>query len=278
MGEIMTVNFEVVINTPVYEVDMKAGLDTLQGVSDATRIIAETLVTGKVPQRKTYKSDVRTTLKRSFKGSYGHIFSLDISDDELKKEYRKIGASAFSELMSYFMKEALYLETDELSEKAQRVILKIENSVELLIKQLRMSAMVDIHEISTKFDHDVVINYRKSLTERVPLAKFDRATGLAIKAKRTDEKLSIVAAIRRFNTNTGNGRLQLEGGDETVAFGFSTLYRDVVFATKKKFSENLDYNNGINIERWRYVEIIASPIRLPDEKIIKYVVKGFHDD
>lgn len=275
----MTINFDVIIDTPEYEVDMKSGLDTLQGVSDATLIIAETLVTGRVPKRKTYKSDVRTTLKKSFKGSYGHIFSLDLTDDELKKEYRKIGNATFSELMSYFMKEALYLETDELSEKGQAVILKCgEVLVEDLLVQLRKSAMINIHEIATKFNHDVIIQYRKNLNERVPLVKFDRDTVLGVQAEKTDERLNLTAAIRRFNANTGNGRLQLLDEEETVAFGFSTLYRDVAFASKKMFSANLHHNNAISRDNWKYIDLIASPIKVRDGRIVKYLVTGFHDD
>lgn len=45
----MSVNFELIIDTPSFEVDMKSGLTTLQGISDATRTIAETLLTEKCP-------------------------------------------------------------------------------------------------------------------------------------------------------------------------------------------------------------------------------------
>jgi len=270
--------FDVVIGTPDYEVDMKSGLDTLQGVSDTTRTIAEALLTGEVPQRKTAKSDVRTTLKKSFKGSYGQTFRLDILDDELKREYRKIGSMAFAELMTYFMKEALYLENDDLSDKAQKIFDKLGATSEKLVRQLRVSSMENIHEVSTKFDHEVEFRYRKSFDNRITLAKFNKTTALALQAKPSDETLELVASIRRLNTNTGNGRLQLKDGDETVAFGFSSIYRNVRLATKKKFSSNLHYNNGTDRDNWQYLEIKATPIRLQDGRIIKYIVKGFLDE
>ncbi|WP_218192455.1 hypothetical protein [Pseudomonas sp. Irchel s3f19] len=272
----MAINLDVVIDTPEYEVDMKAGLDTLQGISDATRTIAETLLTGKVPQRKSSKSSVRTMLKRTFKGSYGQNFSLYLSDDELKKEYRKIGNTAFSELMGFFMKEALDLEVAELSEKSEKIVAKLGDNAERLVRQLRTSIMKDAHEVPKKFGNDVKVRF-KSGAERVVIAKFDRTTALALEAKRSNVKVSISAAIRRFNTNTGNGRLQILGGSETVAFGFEKVYRDVRFATKKKFSENLDFNNGIDSDNWRYLEIEAYPIKLFDDRIIKYVVAGLHE-
>jgi len=43
-GNNMSIDFDVVISSPVYSIDMKSGLDTLQGVCAATRYI--------VPERK----------------------------------------------------------------------------------------------------------------------------------------------------------------------------------------------------------------------------------
>lgn len=40
----MCINFDVVIESPENSVDMKAGLDTLQGASEATRYVAETFL------------------------------------------------------------------------------------------------------------------------------------------------------------------------------------------------------------------------------------------
>ncbi len=265
----MPINFDIVIESPDYEVDMKAGLETLQGVSDATRTIGETLLLGKVPERISSKSSVRTTLKKTFKGSYGQSFRLDVLDEESKKELRKIGQATFVELMSYFMKEALYIETPDPSEKAQAVLNRLGDTSEELIKQLRKPAMENIHEISVKFDYDVSVRYRKSLEDRIPLAKFTKESVHAVLATRRDEKLDLIASIRRFNTNTGNGRLQLKGEDETVAFGFRINYRDIDFAMKKKFTANLDSNNGIDNEHWKYLTLVANPIRRQDGVIVK---------
>ncbi|WJN58536.1 hypothetical protein [Pseudomonas sp. SO81] len=274
----MPINFDVVIESPDYEIDMKSGLDTMQGVSDATRTIGETLLLGKVPERISPKSSVRTTLKKTFKGSYGHSFRLDILDEEPRKELRKIGHTTFTELMSYFMKEALYIETPDPSDKAQAVLNRLGDTAEDLIKQLRKSAMENIHEIAVKFNYDVSVRHRKSFEERISLAKFTKDTVHAVQATRRNEKLTLTASIRRFNTNTGNGRLQLEGEDETVAFGFRISYRNVDFAMKKRFSENLDFNNGIDIERWKYMSLEANPIRRLDGQIVKYLVVGFIDE
>lgn len=273
----MSVNFELVIESPAYEVDMKSGLTTLQGVSDAARTIAETLVTSRVPERLTAKSNVRTMLKKSFKGSYGQIFSLNFYDDELKKEFRKIGAPAFSELMSYFIMEALYLESNDLSDRAQKYLDKLGETAEFLTAQLRQSIMANIHDVSTKFGFDVKLNFRRTSVQKDPVAKFDENTLSALEAKTDPDSIFISASIRRLNTNTGNGRLQIEGEYDTVPFGFSVLYQNVSLPAKKKFSSNLHHNNGVAEENWEYLNLEVVPVRIREGKIIKYIVKGLHE-
>lgn len=274
----MPLNLDIVIETVDYEVDMKAGLETLQGASEATLSIVETLVTGKVALRHRGVSSVRTILKRTFKGSYGQVFAVEISDEELQREYKKIGNTTFVELMSYFMKESLYLESADLSAKAQKIVDSLGDSAEALIKKLRVSSMENLHKVSTKFDHDVKIRYRKSLNEKVVIASFNKSTVLALQATESDKSTDITASITRLNINTGNGRLLLEGADETVAFGFGIEYKEVRLEAKKKFSENLDHNNGIDSSKWKNLKIIARPIKLRDGKIVKYIVTGFYND
>lgn len=274
----MSIDFDVVIDSPEYSIDMKSGLDTLQGVSDATRYIAETVLTGQVVKRQSHKSNVRTTLKQSFKGSYGHVYSLDIYDEELKKEFRKIGSATFAEIMTYFISESLYLETRELSFKAQNIIDKLGQVAEGLIKQLRVSSLENIHEISAKFDHDVKLRYRKNRNDQTTLATFNKSTVLALQAKESNDTFDVTACITRLNINTGNGRLFLKGATETVAFGFGIEYKSVTLKAKKKFSENLDINNGLNSENLIYLNISVRPIKLKDGKIVKYIVKGFYND
>jgi len=107
----MAINFDVVIDSIEDAVDMKAGLASMQGVSDAIRCIAGAILTEKTPKKQTHKAPVRTTLKKSFKGSYGHIFGLEVHDEKLKKRLNSIGRPAFLELIVYFMSEALYQES-----------------------------------------------------------------------------------------------------------------------------------------------------------------------
>ncbi|WP_020683662.1 hypothetical protein [Marinobacterium rhizophilum] len=161
----MTINFDVVIETPEDSVDMKAGLESLQGVSDATRCISEAILTGNTPQRLSHKGKVRTALKRRFKGSYGQIFSLDIHDEKLKSRFNLIGKETFVELITYFISEALYKDSVQLSDKAQKVLDSLGDSADKVVKQLRKSSLENIHKISVYFDHDIKIRYRKNRLE-----------------------------------------------------------------------------------------------------------------
>lgn len=274
----MTVDLDVVISTPDYSVEMKAGLKTFQGSSDAVRTISETVLSGNIPSRKTFKGKVRTLLKASFDGSYGQIFTLDVIDQSLKKRYQEIGWEVFGEILSYFLNESVYADTKRLSEAAQVIIEDMGEKAEDLNKQLRISAMKNLHDTSYKFDYDVKIRLRKNRDEQVTLAKFDRSTGSTLTAKLDRQVTDIVAAITRLNINTGNGRLQIQGEEETTAFGFNGEYKQIVLKAKKLLSDNLDTNNGLEDDNRIYVRLSARPLRIRDGKVVKYYIAAFYEE
>ncbi len=274
----MSINLDVVVETTEDTIDMKTGLDTFQGVSDATRTIAETLLTEKVPKRNSHKSKVRTELKRSFKGSYGQIFSLEIYDIQAKKNLNRMTQPVFVELLAYFFAESLYREPKALSQKAQTIYEKLGDKAEDLVSQLRVSALENIHEISTKFDHDVRIRFRKNRDNITELSRFTRETSKVLQAKETKEEIDLEVSITRLNIHTGNGRLQLKGASETIAFGFNSAYKNIRLSAKKVFSENLDHNNGLQQEKWSYLKLVGSPVRLNDGTIVKFFIKAIRRD
>lgn len=273
----MSINFDVVIATEDDSVDMKAGLSSMQGVSDAVRCIAESVLTEKVPERQTSKSNVRTSLKHSFKGSYGHIFSLDIYDAELQKRLNKIGKVTFVELISHFISESLYRESKQPTDKAQKILNELGGTTDQIVTQLRISALENIHEVSTKFNHDIRIRHRISRDHQNVIANFDRDSAKVLQAKQSDKQVELNVVITRLNIHTGNGRLQIEGENETVAFGFGIGYKEISVKAKKVFSENLDYNNGLEQDKWKYLRISASPVELKDGRVVKYIVKGLYE-
>jgi hypothetical protein len=270
----MALDLDVLIDSPDYSIEMKAGLKTLQGASDSISTISETILTGNVPERKTYKGKVRTRLKASFDGSYGQIFSLEITDDVLQRKFSQIGWEVFSELISYFLNDAVYRQIEKLSQGAQQIVDDLKEDSEKLSKQLRVSSMKNIHDTSYKFDYDVKIRIRKSRDDQIVLANFDRNTGATLAARLSQREIQFTAGITRLNINTGNGRLQLINMNETTAFGFGEEYKLINIAAKKKFSDNLDRNNGLEPQNWIYLKLKARPLELRDGTIIKYVISG----
>ncbi|WP_163391723.1 hypothetical protein [Enterovibrio norvegicus] len=271
----MSVNFDVVINSLDYSVDMQKGLETLQGASEITRQIAETLLTEKVPQRQTSNKKVRTRMRGSFRGSYGQKFSLEVEDPDLQRRLKEIGKSTLVELMSYFIAEAMYREPLPLSQKAERVLKRLDSLEDKLIEQLRKSSLEHLHAVATHFGEDVKLLHRKSAQNKTEIVKVDKTSIFNLQPKTSKAIVAIKANITRLNINTGNGRLKLEGANETVAFGFKAEYRDIKKNAKKKFSKNLDDNNGLPSEEWSFLEMRAHPVKLKNDKIIKYLIIGF---
>lgn len=99
-----------------------------------------------------------------------------------------------------------------------------------------------------------------------------------MQAKPENKIEDLKVSITRLNINTGNGRLLIEDEEETVAFGFGVIYKEVKLEAKKLFSKNLDINNGMERENWIKLKISARPIKLKSGKIVKYIVTGFYND
>lgn len=162
--------------------------------------------------------------------------------------------------------------------KLKKIIKKLGNNAEKLIEQLRISSLENIHEISLKFKHEVKVNFRQSRNQKTPIATFNTKTAKVFKAKVSEERVTITAIITRFNIFTGNGRLKSKDATETTAFGFGVNYGKVPFPTQKKFSENLNSNNGLHENEWEYLKLVVRRIMLRGGKVVKYIVVGMFKD
>ncbi|USD59484.1 hypothetical protein J4N45_13260 [Vibrio sp. SCSIO 43140] len=281
----MDVNFDVWVDSGKdFSIDMNSGLDTFKGASEVTRKVAETLLTKHVPKQLHHSNKIRTQLRQSFKGSFIQTFALSIDDPVLEENYKKIGKTAFIELLTYFMSEALYQESPDLSKKATSILKKLGDELtEKLVEELRVSALGHLHTVSNNFNQKVQLRYykNKSKKEMVVLAKLDRATGEVLKPKTDKSIITLEASITRLNINTGNGRLQIKGEIGTTAFGFSQPghypQRDKVL--KQKLSDNLHVNNviGPDKKKWKTIKLQAHSQRAKHGRIIKYIIEGIAD-
>ena len=268
-------DFDIVINTPDNTVDMKTGLNTMQGASEVLRVATDAVLTGHVPARKSHRSSVRTSLKKSFPGSYGHTFSLDVHDPDLKTKLDTIGHDTFIETITYLVEEALYINHGRiLSKAAQAVIDNLGNSYDTLLNKLRQSPLKGLHESANRFNFSAKLRYRKSDTEQTIIKEVDRSTAKALNTKNNRRKQDIVACITRFNIHTGNGRLLIKGHDETIPFSISIPYKDVKFETKQVFSDNLGANNGIAPDSRVYLDLRARSIDAYGGYVVKYIIIG----
>lgn len=274
----MNIKLDLIIDSDDDPVDMKATLESMDGISDTVCCVTESVLSEKTPKKQTTSRDVRSVLKKSFKGSYGHTFDLEINNQELMDRLNKIGKGVLVELISYFISESLYLNSKDLSFKAQSVLDHLGEQSEEVVEQLRVSSLKRSHAMTRKFGYGVMINHRVRGKENLIVAKFDEKTLRYLQPVQVNDISNIVVSITRLNIYTGNGRLQIKGANETVAFGFGTMYSEVSLAAKKGFSENLNNNNGAANDDWVYLRIEATSLRMRGGKVVKYIIKTAGDE
>lgn len=267
---------DLIIQTEEHAVDMKTGLETISGASEAARSVVETVITDSVTQRNTAANKLRNKMMESFEGSYGLVFEIATDDPELKAQMVKIGSSTMSQVISYFMSEALYQESPPLSKAAIKLIEGVSGeNQEKLIEKLRRSPLNNALSVPSTYGHDVVLRAHTKDLKRRRIITLTQASKTNLSPKTNKQIVHFRACITRLNINTGNGRLLIEGESETVAFGFPSAYKEVRMAAKKRFSENLDKNNGVSSDKWEYIDITATTLRLKSGHIIKYLISGF---
>lgn len=270
----MELDFEIIVDSPEPAVDMKAGLDTLQGISDAARKITISFANDELAKRLSYQGGIRTKLKQSFRGSFGQRFSIEVLGNHEQGRINEIGKSTFVELLAHTLTAAKYGKPRKLSLEARAILDEMQMSENDLVEEIRTSCMRRVHKLSAKFGHDVTVSYKPRNEDRLEVGKFTKKSALMLNTVFDPARIKISAAVSRLNINTGNGRLRLKGEKETVAFGFFGDYFFVDMDLKKIFSENLDENNGVRSDHWEHISLYAQTIRLKSGKIVKYLISG----
>lgn len=269
----MEIPLDLVIETPplVHQVDMKTGLDTMQGISDAVRTIAETVVNKKIPEKKGPKNKIRTSMKDTFAGSYGLAFSLDAYDDA-KELFNLIGRPVIVELIEYYLAEALDTDTKQLTSNAEEIRESLGDLSIELISVLRGQMLKDAHKATQNFGYSTKLRYRGSKKIR-ELQIFNEETYSSLVPKENKQLQTIEVAITRFNRFTGNGRLQVKDSDDTQAFGFLG-YKTVENYLRRKVASNLLENTGLSdTQDMNFLKIQCYTYERRDGKVMKYMIK-----
>lgn len=270
--EFEEIKLAVTFDTAQYDVDMYYGLSSLLGACNATAIVADTVLTGAVPKRKTKGSKVRNRLKPSAKGSFIQHFTLQVKDKNAMKAFRKIGKSTFSEVMTYFFYEGLFLKVPPLSGDAEAVIKSLEK-VEEDLKDTLKEPLKQLHHVSTKYHHKTILSYAKPGGWQT-IAKLDDSTVKNLTEVLEDQQVEEhLIRVSRFNTYTLNGRLVIKDTEETVAFGLHELPRQKELAQSRLMSENLHTNNNGGVDdEYQYLKIRAKKLVLPTGTVVKYLI------
>lgn len=268
----MRVNYNVIIESETNEVDMEYTITTLGGTSEVTCLLAEAILKKRIIKRRTHVNPARAVLKKNFTGSYGQNFDLIIEEPELLSELRRMSKPVFNEVMSYFISQSLYLETQEVSDEAEEVIKGLAEIEDELIDRIR-APLKRMHEINVKKNYDIQLNFKQRNFEDMRVAQLNTRTATNLFHSRIAERReNITAYITRFNARTGNGRLVLSGENETVAFGFYSPLNVIQSAQKRKVSENLHVNNGAQAGVYTYLTLSVSRVRINSGETIKYLI------
>lgn len=264
---------EVVIQSGEDDVDMDFALQSLLGTSNVTCLVSEGILCGKVIERRSTANEIRAKLKQSFKSSYGQRFEIFFNNPRLESRFRKMGKIAFFELMSYFVREALYLESSELSAKAKIVLSELEEVEDSLTERLR-APLTEMHRITTSHGYEVKLRAKSSAGD-INIITLNHLTAANITGTRIEQiQQEMEVAITRFNSRTGNGRLVVKGHEQgdTIAFGFTTMLRFVIPQEKKAISENLHVNNGVPSDSLQFLTIKVNRIISANGDIVKYLI------
>jgi hypothetical protein len=273
----MKLNLDIVVDSPESEIDMQYGLETLKGTSDVISIAAEAILRQRVPDKRTHRSDVRTKLKGTFTGSYGQRFSLEIEDKKLKSRLRKIGDDIFLEVLSYFVMEALYIESKDLSDSASVIVDELSEISDKLTDRLK-DPLIDMHKMATYFKYGIIIRQRKrTFTEPKSLIFLDENTAKNItEAIISDKVFETEVVVVRFHSITGNGRFYIKETGEIESFGFASEVKVVKEEVRKSISENLHKNNTILPEKGIPIKVALKSVSLKHGKVIKYLIAGVY--
>ncbi|MEN4698633.1 hypothetical protein ABEG91_15350 [Pantoea agglomerans] len=272
----MKISFDVVMKSGNQDVDMDYAIDTLAGTAQVTCLIAEGILNQKVIKRRTSSNEVRAVLKQSFKSSYGQNFDVILNNQEHIKTMGRITRTTFSEVMRYFITEALYIESQQISPKAEAIIASLSDIEDDLIERIR-NPLEEMHKITIESGYNVELNYKRPTNEfKIITLTQDTARNIT-QSVIEKEIVDIVAAITRYNSRTGNGRLLIPGEDKTIAFGFFEKMIHVSPAQKKKISANLHTNVALAQEDYVPLNIKVREVKVYSGETVKYLIMKVED-
>jgi len=269
MANVAEVNLTLKIHSDKNPVDMEYALETLTGCSAVVSILTDGILSKDVQKIRSSGDDIRTQLMDGYTGSYVQNFKVRIDSAIKAKRLSDLGNDVFSELMSYFFYEAIYIEPPKLSKKASDYLLELQG-VEEELKDKIKNKLQAMHKISKMYTYPVSLK-RTSSTDDIVTINSATANNVFTYAV-DDTEIVITAMITRFNSFTGNGRLLTDDNNHTVAFGFRGPLSNVKPSFSRKVSENLHNNNRVRSEDRVYLKLTVVSMTNMVGDVIKYLI------
>ncbi|MBF8641810.1 MULTISPECIES: hypothetical protein [Pseudomonas] len=238
------------------DLDFYYGAKALEGTSEVVALVAHTILNKKLAKQVPSVEGIRARLKKSFVGSFGQKFELDIYGEEQLRVFNYLGEDGFFQLMQYYIGQAVgvdYPITKPVAKKWDEIY--IEDEVELI--QRIYEPVMRMHKPIESQGYAITLSKRRSA-----LAVFNNKTLEFVKHEVKEPKtVEIKAVITKFNRLTGTGRLILGEEAASVSFSSAKSWRMFPLKERKILSRNLDKNNGaedfdpINLEVTRITSV-----------------------
>lgn len=238
----MKIPMDVTISTGANEfqdLDFYYGAKALEGTSEVVALVAHTILNETLTKQVPSIEGIRANLRKSFVGSHGQKFELEIFGSEQLRVFRYIGKEGFFQIMEYYIGLATGVSSEITKDSAIRWERSyIKDDVDL-IKRIR-EPLLRIHKPIENQGYKVKINRGKKT-----VSEFNEKTLEYIAHEVQDTKSIIIeAVITRFNSLTGTGRLLTDENLPSVSFSPKNQWKTFQFKQRKIFSKNLDRNNA----------------------------------
>lgn len=222
------------------KLDFYYGAKAIEGTSEVVLLVADTILNRTLTKQVPSIEGIRANFKKSFIGSFGQRFELNITGEEPVRVLNWLGEDGFFQIMQHYIGLATGVEyeiTKPVAISWARTY--VEDDVDL-VQKIR-NPLLRIHKPIENQGYKITLNKRRS-----PIAILNDDTFQFLSHEVSEEKTTIISGvITRFNKLTGTGRLIHGAEDKSISFAPARSWKIFPRVQKKTFSRNLDRNNGV---------------------------------
>jgi len=221
------------------ELDFYYGAKAIEGASELATILTHSILNQDTLKQVPSAKGIRTNFKKSFTGSFGQKFEIEITGPEQARVLNYLGEDGFFQIFNYY----IGLVTGVRSPITKDVAIRWEQTYIKDAVELTDKITAPLCRLHNPVEHQgYSLEIRK---RRTRLSTLDRNTLEYIKHEVAEEETVLIqAAITRFNKLTGTGRLLLDNEGESISFSPKKNWKFFNYSQRKAFSSNLDADNS----------------------------------